>query len=243
MGKQASARDVLGDWVPARRRSLEAELEPPRAAGDLDSRPVSSGVRGSGLRAGAGAAVSTLATIRTKGGYSEAPPPKERDMKRRQWFATAAVLTLGALAANAAVQGVAASPSRTVVKTSFNRTLKKTILVDASGRTLYMFTSDTSGKDTVCTPTGPYGAECPTIWPPLTSPAAPRAGVGVRQSLLGVYRRSDGKRQVTYNHHPLYYFHGDSNTPAGDKKPGDAHGQGLFSQWYVLAPTGTPIRK
>lgn len=106
-----------------------------------------------------------------------------------------------------------------------------------------MFTSDLSGKDTVCTPQGPYGAECPSIWPPLTSAGVPHAGSGIKASLLAVYNRRDGKRQVTYNHHPLYYFHGDPNTPPGDKKPGDVRGEGFLQEWYVLAPNGTPIRK
>jgi predicted lipoprotein with Yx(FWY)xxD motif len=152
-----------------------------------------------------------------------------------------AVVLLGALAADVGVGGVTTSTA--TVKTSFNKKLHKTILVDSAGRTLYMFTSDLSGKDTICTPTGPYGVECPTIWPPLTSAGAPHAGSGVNGALLNVYKRIDGKQQVTYNHHPLFYFHGDPNTPPGDKKPGDAHGEGFANEWYVLSPDGKPVRK
>lgn len=159
-------------------------------------------------------------------------------MKRTLLLGAVAVLASSAVAHAGAQQ----SHSIAVVKTAFNEKLGKTILVDGTGRTLYMFTTDLNGKDTVCTPQGPYGAECPAIWPPLTSTGKPRAGNGVKQSLLGVYRRVDGKRQVTYNHHPLFYFHGDPNTPPGDKKPGDAKGQGFVQEWYVLAPDGTPIR-
>jgi len=155
----------------------------------------------------------------------------------------AAVLLFSVLAVQAGAGSVGESSTRALVKTAYNAKLRKTIIVDGPGRTLYMFTSDLNGKDTICTPTGPYGAECPHIWPPLTSGASPRAGKGVTASLLGVYRRKDGKRQVTYNHHPLYYFHGDASTPPGDKKPGDAHGQGFVHEWYVLSPKGTPIRK
>jgi predicted lipoprotein with Yx(FWY)xxD motif len=115
-------------------------------------------------------------------------------------------------------------------------------VVDGSGRTLYMFTEDTRGVATVCTPQGPYGAECPAIWPPLTSQGAALAGKGINASLLGITKRSDGKRQVTYNRHPLYYFHGVVAS-AGDKKPGDVNGQGFVGEWYVLSPRGTPIRK
>jgi len=130
-----------------------------------------------------------------------------------------------------------------LVKAAYNKKLKTTILVDARGLTLYMFTEDVNGKATQCTPQGPWGSECPSIWPPLTSMGAPHAGSGINASLLGVINRRDGKRQVTYNRHPVYFFHGDPNTPPGDRKPGDARGQGFVSEWYVLAPAGTPIRK
>lgn len=163
-------------------------------------------------------------------------------MKRTALVLAAVLLVLPALAVQAGAGRVVASPSQALVKTAYNKKLGKTVVVDGAGRTLYMFTTDINGRDTVCTPQGPYGAECPLIWPPLTSAGRPRAGSGIKASRLGVYRRGDGKRQVTYNGHPLYYFHGDANTPPGDKKPGDARGQGYVSEWYVLSPNGTPIR-
>ena len=156
---------------------------------------------------------------------------------------TAAAVLVTVFVVQAGAGGVVASPSRALVKTAYNKKLGKTIVVDGAGRTLYMFTTDINGKDTVCTPQGPYGAECPAIWPPLTSAGPPLAGSGITASLLGVYKRGDGKQQVIYNHHPLYYFHGDPNTPPGDKKPGDARGEGFVNEWYVLSPSGTPIRK
>jgi predicted lipoprotein with Yx(FWY)xxD motif len=164
-------------------------------------------------------------------------------MKSRPFIGAAAALLLGALTVGVGVEGVTASLSSATVRTAFNKKLGKMIVVDAAGRTLYMFTADLSGKDTICTPSGPYGAECPAIWPALTSVGSPRAKGGVKAALLSAYKRIDGKRQVTYNHHPLYYFHGDSSTPRGDKKPGDANGEGFANQWYALAPDGTPIRK
>jgi predicted lipoprotein with Yx(FWY)xxD motif len=161
---------------------------------------------------------------------------------KRTILLTLSVLVLVALAVAVGATRVAASPSGALVKTAYNKQLHTSILVDSAGRTLYIFTEDSNGKDTACTPAGPWGAECPAIWPALTSAGAPRAGNGVTQSLLGVYKRRDGLRQVTYNRHPLYSFHGDPNTPPGDKKAGQARGQGFASEWYVLSPSGKPIR-
>ncbi len=164
-------------------------------------------------------------------------------MKRKPLVALLAGLLLsGLVVSTTALGGRTAPSSRAVVKIAFNKTLKKTIVVDGSGRTLYMFTEDTRGAATICTAQGPYGSECPMLWPPLTSQGAPLAGKGINASLLGITKRTDGKRQVTYNRHPLYYWHGGAGYP-GDKKPGDVKGQGFVGEWYVLSPTGTPIRK
>ena len=104
------------------------------------------------------------------------------------------------------------------------------ILVDTRGRTLYLFEKDTQGRS-AC-----YGA-CAAYWPPLFSSARPQAGRGVRTSLLGVARRTDGKRQVTYAGHPLYRF-------AGDTKAGQTTGEGLNNfgaAWDVIAASGRAI--
>ena len=106
-----------------------------------------------------------------------------------------------------------------------------TALVDAHGRTLYLFEADTASTS-ACT--GP----CAQVWPPLlTHGTAPTASGGAQAQLLGATARSDGTQQLTYNGHPLYHY-------AGDKVPGDAHGQGLNqfgASWYVVAPDGDKI--
>ena len=162
---------------------------------------------------------------------------------RRTALVTAAVLLFCGLVGQAGAGRAVSSSSPPVVKTAYSKKFGRKILVDGAGLTLYLFTTDLKGKDTVCTPSGPYGSVCPQVWPALTSAGSPRAGKGIKRSLLGVYKRRDGKHQVTYNRHPLYYFHGGSGFPPGDKKAGEARGQGYANEWFVVSPKGNPIRK
>lgn len=148
---------------------------------------------------------------------------------------TALVLS-GLIVLAAVVGGGTAASSRPTVKTAFNKTLKKTIVVDGKGWTVYMFTADTSGTSTCTVQLIP---DCPKVWPPVRSQGAPVGGKGIIASKLGTTKRADGRTQVTYNRHPLYYFRG----PGADKKPGDVRGQNFAQLWYVLSPQGRPIRK
>jgi predicted lipoprotein with Yx(FWY)xxD motif len=150
----------------------------------------------------------------------------------------AALVLGGLLVSTTALGGRSAPSSRAVVKVGFNAKLKKKIVVDAKGRTLYMYTADTGGKP-ACAASTPT---CPKVWPALTTNGKPIAGKGINASRLRVVRGAGGSRQVSYNRHPLYYFHGGFGTGTGDKKPGDARGQGVFSAWYVLPPKGMPIK-
>jgi predicted lipoprotein with Yx(FWY)xxD motif len=105
------------------------------------------------------------------------------------------------------------------------------ILVDSKGRTLYLFVADT-GSSSTC------NGACADAWPPLTTSKKPAAGAGVKASLLGTTKRSDGTLEVTYAGHPLYYY-------AGDSAPGQTTGQALSqfgAPWYVLAPSGAAIK-
>jgi predicted lipoprotein with Yx(FWY)xxD motif len=104
------------------------------------------------------------------------------------------------------------------------------MLVDSSGRTLYLFEKDKTGHSS-CT-----GA-CASYWPPLLTTGKPHAGTGVKQTLLGTTKRANGKLQVTYRGHPLYRF-------ALDKKAGQTKGEGLNNfgaEWYVVSAAGTKI--
>ena len=126
----------------------------------------------------------------------------------------------------------------TVVKRAFNHYLGRAILVTSTGLTLYLHTTD-SARRSRC-----Y-ATCAETWPPLRTNAVPVAGPGVKQKLLGTIRRRDGRRQVTYNHHPLYTDAGPpdgSPFPKSDLVPGTIFGQGWKRKWWVVSPAGQPIR-
>ena len=101
------------------------------------------------------------------------------------------------------------------------------ILVDGSGRTLYLFEKDQPNQSACA------GA-CAAAWPVDQSSGTPTAGSGATASLLGTIKRSDNTTQVTYNKHPLYYY-------AGDSGPGQQSGQGIDAfgaKWFVVTPAG-----
>jgi predicted lipoprotein with Yx(FWY)xxD motif len=115
---------------------------------------------------------------------------------------------------------------------ALKKTSLGTILVDARGRTLYLFEKDRGGMS-ACT------SACVQYWPALTSRATPRAGSGVHQAMLRVVRQQNGVRQVTYAGHPLYTF-------VGDKSAGQTSGEGLTNfgaAWYAIAASGRKVEE
>jgi predicted lipoprotein with Yx(FWY)xxD motif len=138
----------------------------------------------------------------------------------------------------------AASPSTTMAASSSSSTSSGaatvktassplgTLLVDAKGRTLYLWEAD-KGSTSTC------NGGCAAAWPPLTTTGHPKAAGGAKASLLGTSKRADGSTEVTYAGHPLYYY-------VGDSKPGDTTGQASDSfgaEWYVLNTAGHKIDK
>jgi outer membrane protein assembly factor BamB/predicted lipoprotein with Yx(FWY)xxD motif len=107
------------------------------------------------------------------------------------------------------------------------------VLVNARGRTLYLFAPDNDRKVT-CVGT------CAQVWPPAFLPNGekPVASGQVKQALLGSDPDPAGGRVVTYAGWPLYTF-------VSDTAPGAATGQALNLNgglWYVLSPTGKVIK-
>ena len=147
----------------------------------------------------------------------------------KMFVALAASLAFASLVAALAL---ASSTTASRTKIAVAKSPLGRILVDSKGITLYDFVKD-RGTTSSC-----YGA-CAALWPPLTTKGKPVAGHGVRASLLGTTKRKDGKLEVTYGGHPLYYF-------VTDRKPGQTTGQGINQfggPWWVISPAGKEIHR
>jgi predicted lipoprotein with Yx(FWY)xxD motif len=180
--------------------------------------------------------------------------------------ATAAVLTLGLLAAapqfSSSVSAQASAISCTTPITSaptgpatvstksteFGKVLSIGSGANA-GCSLYLLTSDklhslTFGLAGFACSNGanPIGQPCDTVlWPALLTKGAPIAGPGVNSRLLGTVTRADvlsgeSVQQVTYAGLPLYRFF-------LDETPGQTDGANLFDPvtsppgtWYLVEP-------
>jgi predicted lipoprotein with Yx(FWY)xxD motif len=141
-------------------------------------------------------------------------------------LAAAAVLVACGSSSNSSSSGASAkSAGPATVKTTTGKL--GTYLVDGSGRTLYLYTPDTSTTSTC------YSG-CIELWPAFQTSSTPTATGAAMSSLLGTTKRKDGSTQVTYDGHPLYYY-------ISDKSAGDTSGQGYQGIWYVVAPDGHKI--
>ncbi|MFL5514975.1 MAG: cupredoxin domain-containing protein [Gemmatimonadales bacterium] len=122
----------------------------------------------------------------------------------------AAPFTFGAAAQDAAALQVAHDPA------------VGAFLTDAAGKTLYLFTKDTTAGKSACTD------QCAQNWPPLTAQDGMALPAGV-PGTLGTIQRADGTKQVTYNDIPLYTY-------AKDNEAGDVYGQGAGGVWFIVPP-------
>jgi predicted lipoprotein with Yx(FWY)xxD motif len=131
-------------------------------------------------------------------------------------------ITLVVVLASTVVAAAAASPKHARVLT--RSTKLGNVLVDGRGRTLYLFAGDRGAKSTCY-------AQCAAAWPPYLTTAAPVAGGGAKKALLKTTRRKDGRLQVVYAGHPLYFF-------GGDRAAGQTRGEELDAfggEWYAVS--------
>jgi predicted lipoprotein with Yx(FWY)xxD motif len=139
------------------------------------------------------------------------------------------IVTLGVLGLLAA-GAIADEATRSNATVSLRKTNLGLILVNGRGHTLYLFAKDRKARSSC------YGS-CARFWPPLLSRSKPTAGSGVKRSLLGTTRRTNGSLQVTYNNHPLYTY-------ALDKRAGQTKGEGnsLFgAKWWAVSAKGRAV--
>jgi predicted lipoprotein with Yx(FWY)xxD motif len=102
------------------------------------------------------------------------------------------------------------------------------MLFDGRRQAIYVFQNDRRNRS-VC-----YGA-CARAWPPVFTRGRPRAGAGVKASLLGTVRRRGGRRQVTYAGRPLYFY--------AHERPGEVrcHNVDLNGGlWWAIGANGRP---
>jgi predicted lipoprotein with Yx(FWY)xxD motif len=138
-------------------------------------------------------------------------------------FALAVVVAAAAAFAASAQARVSGGARLTVRSTKYGKAV-----FGPSGKVLYVFGPDTRNKSHC------YGV-CAGAWPPLLTKGKPVAGPGVKANLLGTTRRKNGSVQVTYNHHPLYYYSADMVGKVMCQHV-TMHG-GL---WLIIKPNGSP---
>jgi predicted lipoprotein with Yx(FWY)xxD motif len=160
--------------------------------------------------------------------------PREEVVEGVPWSRRVAVMVAAWLAVVAflAAGSIARSATRSTATVSLHKTTLGMVLVAPNGHTLYLFLKDANDKS-ACS------ASCAKFWPPLIARSKPTAGTGVKASLLGTTKRSNGSLQVTYNRHPLYTY-------VLDKSAGQTKGEGVAAfgaKWYGLSAKGTAVVK
>jgi len=148
-------------------------------------------------------------------------------------LAIAATAIVSSFGGASAIAGLNSSPSAEASRKGVSVKVRETrygrILFSAGGRAIYLFAKE-QGSKSRC-----YGA-CARAWPPVLTRGTPRARAGVDASKLGTTKRRDGKTQVTYNGHPLYYYVHDSVNQVGCQDVAEFGGK-----WYVVSPGGSAI--
>jgi predicted lipoprotein with Yx(FWY)xxD motif len=147
----------------------------------------------------------------------------------RTTFVVAGLVAAAALAGPAAGSAMAGSrPAGTLIKVLPSR--YGPMLFDRRGQAIYGFTYDRRNLSRC------YGG-CARAWPPVLTRGTPVAGRSVKQRLLGTTRRRDGKRQVTYAGHPLYFYVNEGRR--------QVFCHNVFSYrglWLVVRPSGRLLR-
>ncbi|VXC40954.1 COG4315 family predicted lipoprotein [Arthrobacter sp. 8AJ] len=172
---------------------------------------------------GAGLAILALAAALTGCGSNAGTTPSATAP------ATTGASSSGAVSTAPSSGSAQSSKASAAVELKTGSSPEGSIVVDAKGMSLYFFTKDTKDSgSSACT------GSCLVQWPPLTTTSGAPTAEGVTGK-LGTITTPDGKKQVTLNGMPLYYF-------AKDTKPGDVLGQGVGGVWYLSDPSGAMVK-
>jgi predicted lipoprotein with Yx(FWY)xxD motif len=147
-------------------------------------------------------------------------------------FLKTLAISIGVLAVAAAFAVAASGSPKGGTLVKIGQSNLGPVLVDAHGKTLYIWAHDKGTKSTC-------NGDCAEYWPPLLTRGTPVAARGAKAALVGTSRRSDGRIQVTYAGHPLYYF-------VKDKKAGQTTGEGLTGfggRWDPVSAAGAAVHK
>jgi predicted lipoprotein with Yx(FWY)xxD motif len=146
--------------------------------------------------------------------------------------ASSAVPAAGAASASSAPasgsSASAAAATGTVITTRSGSA--GTFLTDGTGRTVYLWVADSKDKSTC-------SSACAKYWSPVPATGTVTASGGALASDLSTITGTDGKTQVAYEGHPLYYFTGDSAAGQTSGQGSDGFG----AKWWLVAPSGTAI--
>lgn len=104
------------------------------------------------------------------------------------------------------------------------------VIVGKNQMTVYYFTKDEkdSGRRNCSN-------ECLINWPPVYTDSSNPTLDGKITGKVGTVTVEDGKKQVTINGMPVYYY-------VKDLKPGDVKGQDVAGSWYVISPDGKMVK-
>ena len=146
--------------------------------------------------------------------------------------AATAALTLSACGGNSSTTASPPAPGSSssspgagglhVASTSLGK-----VLVDSSGKTVYMLSADSGGHSTC-------SSACLTYWPPV----APAGKAPTVTAKVASTTTTSGAKIATAGGWPLYTF-------IQDQKPGDVTGEGIANfggVWYAVSPSGQPVK-
>jgi len=128
-----------------------------------------------------------------------------------------------ALAITGAISGCRTNDTATTPQPDIqlNTTSLGSVLTDQSGKTLYFFAADASGKS-ACSGT------CLDAWPVFYK-ETPTLSTSLTAADFTTITRADGSKQTAFRGWPLYSYKSDS-------KAGDVLGDNVGKAWYVAKP-------